>query len=188
MITIRFNEEICQREQTVCSFCRTAGFLALKVKNSYFSELKTHTRQTSVGGVFVCYINESMSLNVTVHTLTNKMDKEIEREREIALCSKCLLLSWQESEPRWRALGLKLKRALTWHSLVSNCCLLSLINNGAEFELLQIRTVNLHSPSPPLTTSCTASVFVDPQNPCDNLTIFVLHFSFSCRNKCLSLT
>lgn len=67
-----------------------------------------------------------------------------------------------ESEPCWRALGLKLKRELTWHILVSNCCVLSLINNGTEFELQQIRAVNLLSVSLSLNVSCTASAFVDP--------------------------
>lgn len=52
-----------------------------------------------------------------------------------------------ESEPRWRALGLKSKRALTWHVLVSNCCLLSSMNNGAEFELLHSHYLFLSAPA-----------------------------------------
>ena len=79
-------------------------------------------------------------LHVQMRTWTEMWQRDTEKRRWYHTPSVLI-----ESEPCWGALGLKSKRALTWHILVSNCCLLSLINNGAEFELVQIRAVNLHT-------------------------------------------
>lgn len=146
--------------RAVHTFCRTAGFLALKVKTSTPWK-KPQKRQTNRCGwcarMSQRYINENMNTN-TVTGCTSNRGRWTERAggggQNDILCSKCPLQSLQKSEPCWGALELKLKRALTWHILVSNCCLLSLINNGAEFELLQIRDMNLLSLSLSL-TDCT---------------------------------
>lgn len=158
------------------SHCRIFG---AEGQSSYLSDLNAQKkRQTRVLCLCVLYKWAHEREHDRMYQQARWTKTETQRNDTAQQVSTLALTG---SEPCWRALSLKLKRALTWHILVSNCCLLSLINNGAEFEYLQIRALNLLSLSLSLMASCAASAFVDPQCLGDDLfyhyiTSF-LHFS-----------